>query len=106
VPIDQAIANTRLCIRLSTARRFISRSGVSAGRKSLFGLLNGPATPIFWNIDKSGEERLFGQHQCPFRGQSLPKSAVDATSALSLTATKRAQTESASLVQFSTLNEA
>jgi hypothetical protein len=30
------------------------RLGVSAGRKSLFGVLNGPATPIFWNIDKSG----------------------------------------------------
>jgi hypothetical protein len=28
--------------------------GVSAGRKSRFGVLNGQATPIFWNIDKSG----------------------------------------------------
>jgi peptide/nickel transport system substrate-binding protein len=25
----------------------------SAWRKSLFGVLDGPATPIFWNIDKS-----------------------------------------------------
>ncbi len=27
--------------------------GVSAWRKSLSGVLGGPATPIFWNIDKS-----------------------------------------------------
>ena len=27
--------------------------GVSAWRKSLSGVLDGPATPIFWNIDKS-----------------------------------------------------
>ena len=27
--------------------------GPSAWRKSLSGVLDGPATPIFWNIDKS-----------------------------------------------------
>ena len=27
--------------------------GVSAWRKSLSGVLEGPATPVFWNIDKS-----------------------------------------------------
>jgi peptide/nickel transport system substrate-binding protein len=26
----------------------------SAWRKSLVGVLDGPATPLFWNIDKSG----------------------------------------------------
>jgi peptide/nickel transport system substrate-binding protein len=26
---------------------------VTAWRKSLSGVLNGPATPVFWNIDKS-----------------------------------------------------
>jgi len=27
--------------------------GVSAWRKSLSGVLDGPATPVFWNVDKS-----------------------------------------------------
>jgi peptide/nickel transport system substrate-binding protein len=27
--------------------------GVAAWRKSLSGVLQGPATPVFWNIDKS-----------------------------------------------------
>ena len=48
--------------------------GPSAWRKSLTGVLDGPATPIFWNIDKSGVRPGFARNE--HRQKNLPDGAA------------------------------